>query len=64
LKQGTNACYPEGVVDFFALVCLDLDLLYIVPAAEVVETKAARVWPNVEGSEGRLEQYREGWEQF
>ncbi len=60
----TCSCYPEDTLDFFALVCLDLDNIYIVPAGEVSGIKPARVWPNVEGSNGRLEQYRELWGQF
>ena len=56
--------YAKGAVDFFALVCLTIDVIYLVPAAVVSGQRTAKAWPGIEGSTGKLERYREGWGQF
>jgi len=53
--------YDGEDFDFFALVCLDVDVLYIVPIAELEGRTTAKVR---RGVETRLEQYREAWSQL
>ena len=51
-RRDERAC-AKVIVDFFALVRLENDLEYLVPA-----------WSTIEGNRARLEKYREGWGQF
>tara|TARA_R110002051_G_scaffold115352_3_gene188433 strand:- start:3787 stop:3978 length:192 start_codon:yes stop_codon:yes gene_type:complete len=60
----SKTVYPDGVLDFFVLVCLDLELLYIVPIDEVFGHRGVSIWANVKSSGSRFEKYREAWNQF
>ena len=65
LQSGaTKAAYPDGTLDFFALICLDLDLIYIVPIEELIGRESASIYANVESNSSRLEKYREAWGQL
>lgn len=61
---GHKAVYPDGVLDFFVLVCLDLELLYIVPIEELIGHRSMSIWANIESSKSRFEKYREAWDQL
>ena len=62
LKHGSvGNTYDGQDFDFFALVCLDVDVLYIVPMRELEGRTTAKVR---RGVETRLEQYREAWSQL
>jgi hypothetical protein len=53
--------YPEGTLDFFALVCLDLDLIYIVPIEELIGRQHVAIYTE---SKSRLDKFREDWGRF
>jgi hypothetical protein len=61
-RSGNKESYGSKSIDYFALVCLDLDIVYIVPVSELKTNKTAKVWPTVKDSAGRLEQFREAWQ--
>jgi len=56
--------YATNLIDFFALVCLEIDVLYLVPIKNLEGKTTAKTWPTVEGSTGKFEKYREGWGQL
>ena len=39
-------------------------MIYIVPIADLRNKKTAKTWPTLEGTTGKFEKFREGWEQF
>lgn len=65
LKHSNNdKIYTANLIDFFALVCLELDVIYIVPIRKLKGLTTVKTWPTVEGSAGKLEKFREGWEEL
>jgi hypothetical protein len=54
--------YRPGEVDFFAAWVAPLDVWYIVPAQEIIARTKAGFYPQVAGSRGKYEKYREAWE--
>lgn len=54
--------YSAKEVDYLALYVIPSDLWYIVPAQKVGRRHAICVYPNVVGSRGRFEQFRNGWD--
>ena len=56
--------YGQDTIDFFALVCLEIDVIYIVPISDLINQKTAKTWPMLEGTTGKFEKFRERWEQF
>jgi len=65
LKHGRHEkAYAAGAVDFFALVCLNIDVIYVVPAVVVSGQRTAKTWPLNANSNAKLEKFREGWGQF
>jgi len=45
-------------------VCLEIDVIYIVPIKDLMNQRTAKTWPTLEGTTGRFEKFREGWGQF
>ncbi|MGB1617888.1 MAG: group I intron-associated PD-(D/E)XK endonuclease [Litorivicinaceae bacterium] len=64
LKRGRDEQTYGTTIDFFALVCLEIDVIYIVPIEDLMNQRTAKTWPTTEGTTGRFEKFREGWGQF
>jgi len=56
-----NIPYSSNQVDYYALVCLDLRVFYIIPQSVLADQKTAKCWPTVLQSTGKWEKFKECW---
>ena len=62
MRKSYSRRYEPGEVDFFAVWIVGAGLWYIVPGSEVFPAKGGHFYPDVQGSRGKYEKYREAWE--
>ena len=60
----TTTYNVKDAIISLAMVCLEIDVVYIVVIKEPMSQKTAKAWPTLEGMTGRFEKFRKGWEQF
>jgi PD-(D/E)XK nuclease superfamily protein len=64
LRKSFSRRYERGEIDFFAVWIIGAATWYIVPGSEVFPAKGGHFYPDVKGSRGKYERYREAWEQL
>jgi hypothetical protein len=62
LRKSFSRRYERGEIDFFAVWVIGAATWYIVPGSEVFPAKGGHFYPDVRGSRGKYERYREAWE--
>jgi hypothetical protein len=61
LRKSFSRRYEPGEIDFFAVWIAGAEIWYIVPGWEVFPAKCGHFYPDVRGSRGKYEKYREAW---
>ena len=61
MRKSFSRRYERGEIDFFAVWVIGAATWYIVPGSEVFPAKCGHFYPDVRGSRGKYERYREAW---